>query len=138
MIMNSLNLIQNYLLIRVTSSLCYMNSLANPLIYWLFATDFCYRCRQNCGCNYLTRRSSDGINGGRWSLTESRYSNVSTKHPHQRSNEDCRSQKNPRVYSNRQSNYRLPPASNQSRTIKHIVQHRSSQSSLLYGYQHRT
>ncbi|CAF0813151.1 unnamed protein product [Rotaria sp. Silwood1] len=138
MIMNSLNLIQNYLLIRVTSSLCYMNSLANPLIYWLFATDFCYRCRQNCGCNYLTRRSSDGINAGRWSLTESRYSTVSAKHPHRRSNDDCRLQKNIRVYSNRQSNYRLPPASNQSRTIKHIAQHRSSQSSLLYGYQHRT
>ncbi|CAF0839019.1 unnamed protein product [Rotaria sordida] len=137
MIMNSLNLIQNYLLIRVTSSLCYMNSLANPLIYWLFATDFCFRCRQNCGCSYLTRRSSDGINGGRWSLTETRYSNASTKHPHRRSTDDSRSQKN-RVYSSRQSNYRLPPATNQSRTIKHIVQHRSSQSSLLYGYQHRT
>jgi len=45
MIMHSLNLIQNYVLIRVTSSLCYMNSLANPLIYWLFATNFCLRCR---------------------------------------------------------------------------------------------
>jgi hypothetical protein len=45
MMMNSLNLIQNDLLIRVTSSLCYMNSLANPLIYWLFVTNFCLRCR---------------------------------------------------------------------------------------------
>jgi hypothetical protein len=45
MIMNSFDLIHNYLLIRVTSSLCYMNSLANPLIYWLFATNFFLRCR---------------------------------------------------------------------------------------------
>jgi hypothetical protein len=44
-IMNSLNLIENFTLIRVTSSLCYMNSLANPLIYWLFETNFCFRCR---------------------------------------------------------------------------------------------
>ena len=43
--MNSLDLIQSHLLIRVTSSLCYMNSLANPLIYWLFATNFCLQCR---------------------------------------------------------------------------------------------
>ncbi|CAF1081930.1 unnamed protein product [Rotaria sordida] len=42
-VMNSFNLIENYL-IRVTSSLCYMNSLANPLIYWLFVTNFCLRC----------------------------------------------------------------------------------------------
>ncbi|UJR09699.1 hypothetical protein I4U23_013930 [Adineta vaga] len=42
-IMNTLGFIQNFVLIRVTSSLCYMNSLANPLIYWLFATNFCLK-----------------------------------------------------------------------------------------------
>ncbi|CAF3445880.1 unnamed protein product [Rotaria socialis] len=137
MIMNSLNLIQNYFLIRVTSSLCYMNSLANPLIYWLFATDFFIRCRQNSGCHLVPRKASEGTtNGVRYSLTESRYSIASSKHIQSRSNDDSRSQRTPRMQSNRQSNYRSPTP-NQSRTNKYIVPQRNSQSSLFYSYQHR-
>jgi hypothetical protein len=79
--------------------------------------------RQNFGCNNLIRTSSDGTNGGtRWSLTESRHSIASTKNAHRRSN--------------RQSNYRSPPA-NQTRTSKRVVQHQDSDLSLSHGHQQR-
>ncbi|CAF0920490.1 unnamed protein product, partial [Adineta ricciae] len=131
-IMNTLDLIQNYVLIRVTSSLCYMNSLANPLIYWLFETNFCFRCRQTCWCNNLTGNSSDRMNGGDFcSLTESRYSRASSKYRFNRS------QTTPRMGSTRQSNYRSPGTS-QSRGRKRPVQQQTSQSSLVYGYPNRS
>lgn len=62
--------------------------------------------RQNCGWSQLTISSSDGLTGdaGRCSLSESRFSINSVKHPH------------------RQSNYRSPSA-NQFR----VSQRRSAQ-----------
>ncbi|UJR36407.1 hypothetical protein I4U23_029130 [Adineta vaga] len=132
MIMNTLDLIQNYFLIRVTSSLCYMNSLANPLIYWLFETNFCFRCRQTCGCNHLTGTSPDRLNGGDCcSLTESRYSRASSRYRFHRS------QTTSNKGSTRQSNYRSPGAS-YSRGRKRPVQQQNSQSSLVYGYSIRS
>ncbi|CAF3541044.1 unnamed protein product [Rotaria sp. Silwood1] len=142
MIMNSLNLIQNYLLIRVTSSLCYMNSLANPLIYWLFVTNFCLRCRENYGCNQLLRTTliPKEQNTGVCALSEARYSIGSAKQPRRRSSEYHRAH-NPRTPTvsipvPRQSNYRTPPTSSYARASKRIVQHQNSQASLLYAYQY--
>ncbi|CAF2631072.1 unnamed protein product [Rotaria sp. Silwood2] len=139
MIMNSLNLIQNYLLIRVTSSLCYMNSLANPLIYWLFVTNFCLRCRENYGCNQLLRTTlaPNVQNRGLCSLTEARFSIGSAKQQRRRSSDYHRAH-NPRTPTvsipvPRQSNYRTPTSAH-ARASKRIVQHQNSQASLLYGY----
>ena len=43
--MNSTHRIRDPRIILFTQSLCYMNSMVNPLIYWLFATNFCQRFR---------------------------------------------------------------------------------------------
>lgn len=89
--------------------------------------------RQNWGCNYLTRTSSNRINRGEsCSLTESRYSLGSSRHGQRRSNECSRTQNTPRMDSNRQLHYRSP-GTNQSRGNKRTVQHQNSDSSLLYG-----
>ena len=92
--------------------------------------------RQSYGCNHLTGTTSDETNGvGRSSLTESRYSAASPKHPDRRSMEYSRSQQGSRMLQQRQSNSRSS-ALVQSRTSKRIVQHQNSQSSLIYAYQH--
>ncbi|CAF1431897.1 unnamed protein product [Adineta steineri] len=133
MMMNSFNLITSFFLIRVTSSLCYMNSLANPLIYWLFATDLFVQCRQN-----LTGSSSNGMNSGyRCSLTESRYSLGSSRYGNRRSNEPTRTQNTPRTGSTRQLNYRSPPTQ-QARLTKRLIHQPNSQSSLVYAYPSRS
>ncbi|CAF4105405.1 unnamed protein product [Rotaria magnacalcarata] len=140
MIMNSLNLIQNYLLIRVTSSLCYMNSLANPLIYWLFVTNFCLRCRENYDCNKLLRTTltSNSENITICSLSEARYSIGSVRQQRRRSSDYHRAH-HPRtptmsIRVPRSSYYRTPPTP-YVQASKRMVQQQNSQASLLYGYQ---
>ncbi|CAF0846897.1 unnamed protein product [Didymodactylos carnosus] len=62
MIMGTLNMIRDHRVIRVTSSMCYLNSLANPLIYWLFATNFCLRYRQNLTRNKRRPSFTSSVN----------------------------------------------------------------------------
>ncbi len=89
-----------------------------------------------------TTLPNDGEDGRPSSVTESRHSIGSSKHPNRRSSEYHRAH-NPRVPIPttptipvpRHSNYRTPTSA-YARTSKRIVQHQNSQASLLYGYQH--
>ncbi|CAF1156704.1 unnamed protein product [Adineta steineri] len=147
MIMHALNLIQHSFLIRVTSSLCYMNSLANPLIYWLFATNFCLRLREKSGCHHQLKKitlTTNGADRRRCSILETRHSIGSVKHQRQPS-EDYHRAHNPRIpltptvplprHLNCRTSISTP---NYTQTNKRIVQQQqqqNSQASLLYDYQ---
>ncbi|CAF1072691.1 unnamed protein product [Adineta steineri] len=147
MIMHALNLIQHSILIRVTSSLCYMNSLANPLIYWLFATNFCLRLREKSGCHHQLKKitlTTNGADRRRCSILETRHSIGSVKHQRQPS-EDYHRAHNPRIpltptvplprHLNCRTSISTP---NYTQTNKRIVQQQqqNSQASLLYDCQH--
>ncbi|CAF1666259.1 unnamed protein product [Adineta ricciae] len=143
-IMNTLGFIQDFVLIRVTSSLCYMNSLANPLIYWLFATNFCLRFRGNHGRPQVTKtKSTSNVeNARRSSLSDRRQSVNSVKYQRRRS-EDHHRAHHPRIPTPtaplpHHSKYRLPTLNHVQGTTRLIQQQNLPASSILYGHQHHS